>query len=247
MSYYESDEQLGQYMAFHYGDTEYFGVPNYPVACVERCLARHGERPRRRALDLGCAVGRSTLELARSFDDVVGIDLSRRFIDSAEQLRRTGAFSYWVRDEGDLGREQRVTLAALDLSDAARRTRFEVGDAQAPGPSHTGYDLVFAGNLLDRLPRPADFLEHVHERLLPGGVLVLTSPYTLLPDFTPRGEWIGGYEDNGQAVTVRDGLSHHLSRRFRPLGEPEDVPFVIRETRRKFQHTVAELTAWECC
>jgi len=23
------------------------------------------------------------------------------------------------------------------------------------------------------------------------------------------------------------------------------VPFVIRETRRKFQHTVAELTAWE--
>jgi hypothetical protein len=29
------------------------------------------------------------------------------------------------------------------------------------------------------------------------------------------------------------------------LGEPRDVPFVIRETRRKFQHTVAELTVWE--
>jgi hypothetical protein len=29
------------------------------------------------------------------------------------------------------------------------------------------------------------------------------------------------------------------------LGAPRDVPFVIRETRRKFQHTVAELTVWE--
>ena len=29
------------------------------------------------------------------------------------------------------------------------------------------------------------------------------------------------------------------------LGEPRDVPFVIRETRRKFQHTVAEATVWQ--
>ena len=29
------------------------------------------------------------------------------------------------------------------------------------------------------------------------------------------------------------------------LDEPQDLEFVIRETRRKFQHTVAELTAWQ--
>jgi len=29
------------------------------------------------------------------------------------------------------------------------------------------------------------------------------------------------------------------------LGEPRDIPFVIRETRRKFQHTIAEMTIWE--
>jgi hypothetical protein len=28
------------------------------------------------------------------------------------------------------------------------------------------------------------------------------------------------------------------------VGEPLQVPFVIRETRRKFQHTVSELTVW---
>jgi hypothetical protein len=28
------------------------------------------------------------------------------------------------------------------------------------------------------------------------------------------------------------------------LDEPQNLEFVIRETRRKFQHTVAEVTAW---
>jgi len=32
---------------------------------------------------------------------------------------------------------------------------------------------------------------------------------------------------------------------FTLLGTPREVPFVIRETRRKFQHSLAELTAWE--
>jgi hypothetical protein len=26
---------------------------------------------------------------------------------------------------------------------------------------------------------------------------------------------------------------------------PEEVPFVIRETRHKFQHTLSEVTIWE--
>jgi len=34
-----------------------------------------------RALDLGCAVGRSSFELAREYQEVVGIDISQTFID----------------------------------------------------------------------------------------------------------------------------------------------------------------------
>jgi hypothetical protein len=29
------------------------------------------------------------------------------------------------------------------------------------------------------------------------------------------------------------------------VGAPREVPFVIRETRRKHQHTLAEVTLWE--
>ena len=31
----------------------------------------------------------------------------------------------------------------------------------------------------------------------------------------------------------------------RLMRAPQDVPFVIRKTRRKFQHTLAEVTLWE--
>jgi hypothetical protein len=42
-----------------------------------------------------------------------------------------------------------------------------------------------------------------------------------------------------------DALGEVLAPHFRMLDTPRDVEFVIRETRRKFQHTVAQLTAWE--
>jgi len=33
----------------------------------------------KKALDLGCAVGRSTFDLAKQYEEAVGIDLSARF------------------------------------------------------------------------------------------------------------------------------------------------------------------------
>jgi len=51
--------------------------------------------------------------------------------------------------------------------------------------------------------------------------------------------------DPGRPVTTLDGLEAILGRHFRLVGAPLAVPFVIRETRRKFQHTLSEATVWE--
>jgi len=85
----------------------------------------------------------------------------------------------------------------------------------------------------------------VHNRLVPGGLLVITSPYTWLEEFTPRERWLGGIKIDGENVTTRDGLRAALGDRFRLVADPRDLEFVIRETARKFQHTVAEVTVWE--
>ena len=243
-SHYETDTLLSEYAEFHYGD-EYFGVANFPKALVELAVRSMGDRPRRRALDLGCAAGRASFELARHFDQVTGIDFSARFINLGVQLAEQGVLRYTLAEEGDLVSYRERRLADLGLDATRDKVAFFQGDACNLKPLYTGYDLILAANLIDRLYSPAKFLASVHERLNPGGLLLIASPYTWLEAHTPREEWLGGFKRDGERVTTLDGLKHLLGRHFRLLQGPLEVPFVIRETRRKFQHTLSEVTLWE--
>jgi hypothetical protein len=119
-----------------------------------------------------------------------------------------------------------------------------VADAEAPGVGAEGGHHG-ARTALELANEPNRFLSTIHERINPGGLLVITSPYTWLEEYTKKEEWLGGYKESGENVTTLDGLTASLAPRFRMLGEPREVPFVIRETRRKFQHTLAEMTVWE--
>ncbi|SUB14253.1 Uncharacterised protein [Pantoea agglomerans] len=106
------------------------------------------------------------------------------------------------------------------------------------------YDLILASNLIDRLRQPARFLRDVTPMLRQGGILVLSSPYTWLEDFTPKENWLGGVRENGEALTTLQALQRLLAADFDLVDEPQDKPFVIRETARKFQHTLAQVTVW---
>jgi putative 4-mercaptohistidine N1-methyltranferase len=122
---------------------------------------------------------------------------------------------------------------------------FFQADAVNLKPLYSNYDLIFPGNLIDRLYDPGRFLSGLHERLNLGGLLVVTSPYTWLEEFTSRDKWIGGFRKDGEPYNTLEGLRNLLREHFRLVAEPQDIEFVIRETRRKFQHTIAQLTVWE--
>jgi 5-histidylcysteine sulfoxide synthase/putative 4-mercaptohistidine N1-methyltranferase len=241
---YESDELISQYCEFHYGE-EYFGVPNFPRQVAELCRDLCAGRTIQRALDLGCATGRSTFELARFCKSVTGIDFSARFIRIGHQMQQQGFTRYAMSEEGELLSYHEKILADLDLADTRERVEFWQGDAHNLKARFTGYDLVLAANLIDRLYDPAKFLSHITERINPGGLLVILSPYTWLEEFTPRQKWLGGLKIDGENRTTREGLGEILAPAFKPVGEPRNVEFVIRETRRKFQHTVSQMTVWE--
>ena len=242
--YYETDRQLAEYAEFHYGD-EYFGVPNFPRALARLAIEAMGERPARTALDLGCATGRASFELARHFDKVTGIDFSARFIGLGASLAQHGSLRYTRVDEGELVSYQQRTLAELGLAEVAAKVEFFQGDACNLKPAFADCDLILAANLIDRLYDPARFLGAVHERLRPGGLLLIASPYTWLAEHTKREAWIGGFKKDGENFTSFDGLQAILGQHFRLLRGPLSVPFVIRETKRKFQHTLSEVTLWE--
>jgi 5-histidylcysteine sulfoxide synthase/putative 4-mercaptohistidine N1-methyltranferase len=241
---YETDKLVSEYCHMHFGP-EYFAVPNYPQACARICLYLMQGRPQRRALEIGCAVGRATFELARGFEQVTGIDFTARFIQVADRMQDQGRISYQLAEEGDLSAFHEHRLSDFGLDQFAPRTEFFQGDACNLKPIFTGYDLVAAFNLIDRLYDPEKFLRDIAGRLNQGGLLVLSSPYTWLEQFTEKKKWLGGFKRAGEPVTTLDGLQSVLSGSFRMVGQPRDVPFVIRETRRKYQHSVAQLTAWE--
>jgi putative 4-mercaptohistidine N1-methyltranferase len=242
-AYYESDRAVAEYLLFHYGE-DAAAMPwpagpqdglRFPVRTVAAGLAGHAG-PRRRALDAGCAVGRSTFELARTFAEVVGGDLSRRFIGAAETLRREGELAYAFVETGH------VTAAAVarrPAGVAAGRVRFEVADALDLPPALGDFDVIHAANLLDRVSAPRRLLAGLADRVRPGGRLILSSPYTWLEACAPPAEWLCAADRPTHAL-----IGGALGPGFR-LAARADLPFMIREHARKFQWSVAELTVWD--
>jgi 5-histidylcysteine sulfoxide synthase/putative 4-mercaptohistidine N1-methyltranferase len=243
-SHYETDKLISEYAEFHYGDS-YFGVANFPKTLADIAITAIKGKPARKALDLGCASGRATFELARHFDHVTGIDFSVRLIDSGIQMADKGELLYTLVDEGQLISYKARTLANMGLDKVREKVEFLQGDACNLKPILTNYDLILAANLIDRLYSPKKFLSSVHERLNIGGILLITSPYTWLEEHTRREEWIGGFKQSAENFTTLDGLKEQLGQHFRLIAAPVDVPFVIRETRRKYQHSLSEVTLWE--
>jgi len=242
--FYESDAAVEQYLLFHYGTPEQIcpllaearTACGFPARCVSESLARIQPDRKGRALDLGCAVGRSSFELGLHFDEVVGIDYSARFIDAAERMRAERAVRVRAAREGCAIDEMRLVLPPGSQTD---HVHFEKGDACALRADLGTFDLVLMANLLDRLPDPAQCLALLPGLISSGGWLVLTSPYTWLEEYTPREKWL----DGGERGTLSE-LKERLAAAF-SFHQAFDLPFLIREHRRKYQWSVAEASLWQ--
>jgi putative 4-mercaptohistidine N1-methyltranferase len=248
VKYYDSERAASEYLFLHYGKTEprlpaglaESGALDFPARCVKACLDPASLPENSRALDLGCAVGRSSFELARHCVEVVGIDSSRQFVTIARHLRDNGSFTFSYCEEGDLTQSHRA-IVPKDID--RHRVTFEVGDAVNPRPDLGVFDVVLAANLIDRMDVPAKFLEQLPGLLKLGGQFILTSPYTWLAEFTPRENWLGGFARDGLPVPTFDAIKKLLSPHF-SLWQRLDLPFLIREHSRKFQLGISEATIW---
>jgi putative 4-mercaptohistidine N1-methyltranferase len=239
---YESPQMLADYLLFHYGEDE-DALPwdcgprdalQYPARCAALCeKAANGHA--RRVLDLGCAVGKSTFELARFADEVIGIDYSHQFIHAANRLKEIGAHEYEMIEEGNLTASR---IARVPQEIDRRRVQFLHGDA-CNLPDNLGtFDGILLANLLCRLPDPATCLQRVKTLTGENAWLVIATPASWSEEYTPREKWLAR---NGSTL---EGIRQCLEPEF-TLSHREDMPFVLREHRRKFQWTVAEVSVWK--
>lgn len=256
MNIYETDKLLAEYLLFHYGSADEilpwkFGpreALHFPERVVRenlKSLNLNSSDPVKaqnlRALDIGCAVGRSTFELARHCAEVVGIDSSERFIDAANALNKTGELGYKRADEGSLTTK---CVAKIPGEIDRSRVRFETGDAMAVSESLGTFDLVLAANLLCRLREPQRCLDQFSRLIRANGHLILATPCSWLDEFTPCENWLGGFERDDQRVATLDSLTAILGGDFTLL-QTREMPFLIREHPRKFQWSVAQASIWQ--
>lgn len=240
---YESERLVADYLFFHYAEEAAIsgGIPiprealNFPIRLVTELADM--ARPSKSALDLGCAVGRSSFELARTAQSVLGIDYSSAFIRAAETLKHEGKLACQVPVEGE--RTEPFTARVPDDIEPGR-VRFETGDATDLRADLGNFDIVLAANLLCRLPDPSKFLNRLPDLVAPRGQLLLATPFSWLPEYTAPDHWIGGRPDTGPSWEVLQGI---LEPNFE-LQLTKDMPFLIREHRRKFQYGVSLGSRW---
>ncbi len=248
-SFYETDKAVSEYLLFHYGsesDLLFDDMgPREALDFARRCGRLHEKHSieRKRALDLGCAVGAASQALSESFDAVVGIDFSHALIDAAKRIAANLEATIEITTEGDLTRRVAVSLPP----DAQpERIAFTQGDAMNLSPDLGTFDFILMANLIDRLPDPKRCLQNIHSFTAERGILAITSPYTWLEEYTPKSKWLGGFEKDGKPIRTADQLHEILAPQFEPL-ESQNMPFLIREHDRKNQYSIAHATLWRKC
>ncbi|MFT4901552.1 MAG: putative 4-mercaptohistidine N1-methyltransferase [Lentimonas sp.] len=240
---YESDELLQQYLIFHYAaDAQQFPYSfggrdalGFPRRCVTEGVDLTRLPDSARGLDLGCSVGRSTFELARHCQEVIGIDYSQAFVAAATRLQQQGMHRAQRCDEGSARTDLEVTVEpVIDRN----RVSFEQGDAQDIREDIGAFDVVIACNLICRLAQPLRLVQRLQHLVKPGGQLFITTPFTWLEAYTPSENWLGdGAQDSFE------GLRRGLEPEFK-LDASWDMPFLIREHARKFQYSIAQASRW---
>lgn len=253
---YETKKSVDEYILMHYGgqaelcpyDFGPHAALNFPFRCAKQCIdiakTEQALSEKTKVLDLGCSVGGATFHLAKYFESVVGLDFSYAFIKVANEIKESGNRDYKYTTEGNLQAESKFKIdASIDRS----RCTYVQGDACDLDIKGIGgpFGIVLGANLVCRLPEPAKFLQSCKNLVIPGGYLVLPSPYTWLCQYTAKDKWIGGYYDEeGKAVTSFSGLHKHLDEHFTFLRE-QNMPFFIKETARKHQWSVSHCTVWK--
>lgn len=240
---YEQQEAINRYLLRYWGERNDIwpsryegkftkpGVDDFAQKCVS--LVLEYTTAYSSLIDIGCAAGRTSFDLARHFKQVVGIDYSHGLIDAANTLKEKGETTYQIKH---ISLEQVNKKAIIDPQIDRTRLHFEQGDGSNIDSKYRDFDAVLHANVLCRLPDPkAGLLRLQGENGLvkPGGIVVMTTPFSWLEQYTPRTKWLNQGIEDIKAILSEFELLH-----------TEDIPMLFREHARKFEYIIPLASIW---
>jgi SAM-dependent methyltransferase/uncharacterized protein YbaR (Trm112 family) len=183
---------VSTYATAHYASDSYETLARTALALAP---------PRGVCLDVGCAVGRGTFELARAGATLaVGIDLSFAMLLVAERARRTGVVRFEQRQLGLVYAPRELPAPPTD------RVAFVCADVH--NLPVRAADHALAINVVDCVADPAQHLAEL-ARVVRGDV-VLATPYDWTANATPLAAWLGGHSQRGELAGSPEATLRHV-------------------------------------
>ena len=146
-------------------------------------------------IDVGCAVGRGTVEIARRTGDLaVGVDLSFSLLRVAERVRREGRAVFPLRRVGLVFDRREIAVPEVPRE----LLSFWCCDAGALPFADKSFAGALSLNLLDCVLSPLGHILELGRTLRGRAALLLATPYDWSPTATPIEQWIGGHSQRGE-------------------------------------------------
>lgn len=162
--------------------------------CLNAGLSLFDEKPQAPMLDIGCAVGRTTFELAeRHVGLTLGVDLNFSLLRAAQRVLREGLIRFPLKRIGVVYDQHEFPVSFENI----QQVDFWACNALALPFENETFQFASAFNVLDAVPTPRQFLVAISDLLKTGGQTLLTTPFDWTPG-TPLERWIGGHEQRGE-------------------------------------------------
>ena len=243
---------ISTYAFDHYGDLD----PETPARASAKPgsiikLLRQGLESMERnikgpVIDMGCSVGRTSFELARTFDEIVlGVDLNFGMLKTAASILEKGHVSYPRRKVG-------ITFERMEFPvefENADNVDFWVCDAAALPFTDNVFSAGISLNVLDCIWSPYDHLKELARILIPNAHAIVSAPYDWSANATPVESWLGGHsqrsENKGASEVVLRSLlrggGHPNAIEILELISEQDIPWTLRLHDRSFMEYLVQM------
>jgi len=224
--------------AGEFEDENHAAKPGSAINCMEAGLSLLSNKTQAPILDVGCALGRTSFELAKKHDDLcLGIDINFSKLRIAQRVLQEGIVSFPLKKLG-VAYEQHEYPVNFSHK---HHVDFWLCNALVLPFTNSTFKLTSLLNVLDVVPAPKILLTSINNILSPGGYAVFSTPYDWSPPVA-MDSWIGGkkvHQDfNGDSARIVKSLfsTEQQASQFNKLkfiGEIEHHPWFVRVHKRR--------------
>lgn len=207
--------------------------PGSALRCLQAGLDLLPHQPQEPIIDMGCALGRTSFELAKQSKSLtLGVDINFWKLRIAQKVLQEGVVAFPLKTLG-IAYENHTYEVELQDKD---KVDFWVCNAMSLPFSNKRFQFASALNVFDVIPNPKKLLASIARILDSQGTSIISTPYDWAPP-VPMENWLGGrgiYQPHGgDSEAIMRDLLQGRQYPLKIIGENPHHTWHVRIHRRR--------------